>query len=186
MNLTEMITAVRNNLNAEGITEMFSDANITEWLNAGLSAVASRIPPQTMPDLQQVATGTAASVALPADYFRGVALLLATRKVPLILPTDGGYDPGETDFWAEHFGLLWGNTITFYPVGSVAYTLYYLSAPADMSAGSPDPEIPDMFHYAVVCYATFLGASKDKRLRTQYLELFHELVGAGGGNNERP
>jgi len=52
-----MLAAVRNNLNEVGITEMFSDSDITEWLNAGTKLAARVLPPQLLIDLQKVVTG---------------------------------------------------------------------------------------------------------------------------------
>jgi len=180
--LSEMLAAVRNNLNEVGITEMFSDSDITEWLNAGAKLAARALPPQLLPDLQKVVTGSSTSVALPAGFFLPVQLLLESRRVPIIGPSDGGHDPGQAFESFDTYGLMWGSTIKFYPEGFAGYVLYYLTTPTDMSIATDEPGIPDAYHYALVCYATYMGASKDRMLRTQYLAMFQEILGVA---NER-
>jgi len=189
--LSEMLAAVRNNLNEVGITEMFSDSDITEWLNAGTKLAARVLPPQLLIDLQKVVTGSNTYVGLPDDFFLPVQLLLGSRRVPIIGPSDGGHDPGQDFALFDTYGLMWGYTIKFYPEEPAGYVFYYLATPRDMSiwigepgsgASTDVPGIPEAYHYALVCYATYMGASKDRMLRTQYLAMFREILGEA---NER-
>jgi len=94
--LSEMLAAVRNNLTEVGITEMFSDSDITEWLNAGTKLAARVLPPQLLIDLQKVVTGSNTYVGLPDDFFLPVQLLLGSRRVPIIAHRMGAMTPART------------------------------------------------------------------------------------------
>lgn len=184
MNLEALRDAFKANVDeALGSTEtdtVFYILNdVDKWLNAGVCEVAKRIPPEALEDLQEKATGTGASFSLPTGHLRPVACISSGDVLPIVdNPATKLLESSAVNSTFNKYCLIWGGTVTLPTSGN--YTYYYIKTPAVLSTTTDVPEIPDVYHYAVVLYATYLGLLRNEVVENNYFNLFIAALGEGG------
>jgi hypothetical protein len=184
--LTAMIADVRARLDEETTTDlMWSDVNITTWLNEANMRVATELESLEGTDTQNIVASTA-NYILPADFLRldqaiynglylhGISREELKRFAGIGQPTTS--QTGTPQSCYVRAGDLW-----LFPAPAAALTaglvLWYYKTPAALVAGT-ECEQPTHLHYLLPIYACYLGYMKDNyRIEAQMMKgLFDEGI----------
>lgn len=132
--------------------------------------------------------GTTGDYALDASileieelYFTGATYLMERVSQPALLRKRLVAQPSSSP--VLYYALAGANMLQFYPTPSTTDTLniYYVPAPAALSASSDDPStvslggIPIQLHEAIEFYACFKGGSYDDDSSSAQGQRYHDL-----------
>ena len=183
MTLTELIAAVRGILDEE-VTEdlMWTDANITAWLNEANLRLSSELEDLEDTDYQDVFAATA-NYTLPTNFLRldqaiydGIYLKAIGREELKSYSAPGMPTTAQSGT-SQRFYIRAGS-IWLFPVPSASITnglvLWYYKKPAALTAGV-ECEHDSQFHYLLPLYACYLGYQKDMCIReSQAMKAYYD------------
>lgn len=171
MTLAEMIADVRSRI-AEASDTFFTDADITNWLNAAQMDVAAKLPNDALMTLR--AEATAESVAgtscypLPDDYLRWRGVVYGGKPCRMIGLEETHAIEGGNVFWQpsmdEPMAYVWGQLRLYPPPAedNISIVFAYIKQPSAMSEATDECPLPAELHTAVVLHTCATAHAKDQ------------------------
>lgn len=155
-----------------------TSADVRAWLNRGAREIAER----TRVLEKDSAPAAGATVAIPADYYELVSLVVGTEVIPVSFVDDDYYLENKNGALTPNEGtiarLLSPDTIEVYPTPTVAYALRYVYLPADRTTDAAESVLPPEWDDVMVDYAVAHGLYKerDPELGDFFMSRFEESV----------
>jgi len=166
------------------LTPDVTDEMVFNFLNQGMVAIAGggqrphHLPPVApLPDLLTTGTVTAIvdsnSVALPADYQRGVVAVIdpsgqKLNRIDSYIDFVQRYPKVEAGS-IESYCLL-GRNLSYAPAKTENLTVHYFRRPVDMAEAGDEPDgLPEEFHLSILvpyaCWRTYKQVERGKEGR---------------------
>lgn len=127
---------------------------------------------------------TTGKSALPSDFMRANELVINGSPVEYI-PFETYLDP-QADV-TDYGYTIYGKDLCITPVPSTSppATFYYFKAEPALSSDTAVPLMPEVYHYAIVCYGSFLCAARrqDEQRASLYLQEYTNFLRSMNDDN---
>ena len=128
---------------------------------------------------------TTGKAPLPADFMRANELVINDTPVEFV-PLETLLDP-DSDY--SNYGYtIYGKEILLSPIPSVAppATLYYFKSEPALTSDGATPIMLPVYHYAIVCYGSFLCAARrqDEQRASLYLQEYTNFLRSMNDDNK--
>lgn len=122
---------------------------------------------------------TYGAATLPTDFMKAYQLVINSAPVEQLM-LDQYLDPNASR--TSYGWTVYGNQIKIVPIptASTTGTLYYYRGEPALSSDTSAPLMPAVYHYSIVCYASFLCAARrqDEQRATLYMQEYNSRINA--------
>jgi hypothetical protein len=192
MNRLELRNAIKDRLTikSDGSGNSLDGLITNDFVNTSINNALNRISLEkdwwwlatTAPLTFNTTTGKA---PLPADFMRANELVINSSCVEYV-PLETLLDPSSD--YSSYGYTIYGSDILLSPIPSVAppATLYYFRSEPALASDSSSPIMLAVYHYAVVCYGSFLCAARrqDEQRASLYLQEYTNFLRSMSDDNK--
>lgn len=163
MNLSELITRVRSNLN-EDQEGFFINEDIISWLNQAQFDIAKKT--KHLQEYKYVENANGKELDLPDDFIKEYKVIVDST---LIYKEGYGVEK-EYNTWNDEFRFS-------FELDDSKVEIFYYRSPDQMSVDTDTPEVPVEYEELLVNYALYKARMKDRRPEEATVYYNHYIEG---------